>query len=30
LQAAYVLLASDQASYNSGAALAVTGGVPFI
>ena len=30
LQAAYVLLASDQASYISGATLAVTGGVPFI
>jgi NAD(P)-dependent dehydrogenase (short-subunit alcohol dehydrogenase family) len=30
LQAVYVLLASDQASYISGATVAVTGGVPFI
>lgn len=30
LQAVYVLLASDQASYISGATIAVTGGVPFI
>lgn len=30
LQAAYVLLASDQASYISGATIAVTGGVPII
>ncbi|MDB5827475.1 MAG: short-chain dehydrogenase/reductase [Variovorax sp.] len=30
LQAAYVMLASDQASYISGATIAVTGGVPFI
>ena len=30
LQGAYVLLASDQASYISGATIAVTGGVPFI
>jgi len=30
LQAVYVLLASDQASYISGATIPVTGGVPFI
>ncbi|VWX63319.1 Uncharacterized oxidoreductase YhdF [Burkholderiales bacterium 8X] len=30
LQAAYVLLASEQASYISGATIAVTGGVPII
>jgi len=30
LQAVYVLLASDEASYISGATVAVTGGVPFI
>lgn len=30
LQGAYVLLASDQGSYISGATIAVTGGVPFI
>jgi NAD(P)-dependent dehydrogenase (short-subunit alcohol dehydrogenase family) len=30
LQAAYVMLASDEASYISGATIAVTGGVPFI
>ena len=30
LQAAYVLLASDQGSYISGATIPVTGGVPFI
>ncbi|MFM9925873.1 SDR family oxidoreductase [Variovorax sp. H27-G14] len=30
LQAVYVLLASDQASYISGATVPVTGGVPFI
>lgn len=30
LQAVYVMLASDQASYISGATVAVTGGVPFI
>ncbi|RYY79285.1 MAG: SDR family oxidoreductase, partial [Comamonadaceae bacterium] len=30
LQAVYVMLASDDASYVSGATVAVTGGVPFI
>lgn len=30
LQAVYVMLASDQASYISGATVTVTGGVPFI
>ncbi|WP_234196496.1 SDR family oxidoreductase [Pseudacidovorax sp. NFM-22] len=30
LQAAYVMLASDEASYISGATIAVTGGVPMI
>jgi NAD(P)-dependent dehydrogenase (short-subunit alcohol dehydrogenase family) len=30
LAAAYVLLASDEASYISGATIAVTGGVPII
>ncbi|WPG40180.1 SDR family oxidoreductase [Variovorax sp. EBFNA2] len=30
LQAVYVLLASDQASYISGATIPVTGGVPFL